>query len=47
MFVTGRPLLLPAVLLKKPPAVSPANPFTALSPGSMTPATLMPDPKMY
>ena len=44
---TSSPLSPPAVLLKNAPAVSPANPFTDLSPGAMTPATLMPEPKTY
>ena len=44
---TSSPLLPPAVLLKKAPAVSPAKPFTDRSPGSMMPAMLMPEPKTY
>src|SRR3954464_11277725 len=44
---TSVPLLVPAVLLKNPPAVSPAKPLTDLSPASMMPAMLMPDPKTY
>ncbi len=44
---TSVPLLLPAVLLKNAPAVSPAKPFTLRSPGSTMPARLMPDPKTY
>ena len=44
---TSVPLLVPAVLLKNAPAVSPAKPFTDLSPGAMMPAILMPEPKMY
>src|SRR6476469_10951574 len=44
---TSSPLSPPAVLLKNAPAVSPAKPLTALSPGAITPAMLMPDPNTY
>ena len=44
---TSSPLLPPAVLLKKAPAVSPAKPLTDRSPASMMPAMLTPEPKTY